>query len=1206
MSTLKGIRSAFIAAGIIACVAAIGLAQDFRGSISGRVTESSGAAVPNAKITITNLATNTSATATTDDSGGYALLYLSPGNYRVAVEAKGFKKAVREGIEVRIGDKLELGFALEVGAVTDSVNITAESPLLEASSASAGQVIDQRRIAELPLSDGNPFVLTRLAPGIAYVGDLKFSRPFDNGGTSGIVANGAPGRNEFTLDGVPNMASGGGLGRVAFVPPADAVQEFKVETANYDGQQAHTAAATVNVTLKSGTNQLHGSVYEFVRNDVLSANDFFINRTNLTALPSRDKDKDGKADRDPLRYNRYGLTVGGPIWTPKKVFGPASYDGRNRSFFFFALEKLKDVFPEPGFFTVPTQAERNGDFSALLPSIVIYDPATARVAPGGRIQRDPFPGNIVPTNRFSAIAKNYLQYYPLPNQPGDSQGRFNYFSGQPRFDNFHSESYRFDQVISDKQRFFFRYTHNNRRESRGNWSGVTNGIRATGNFLFRINNGGALDHLYNFSPTTVLNTRVGFSRFNEVNVREHQGAISPASLGFPASTVALFGPEKHLPLFVIPGFDLLGNSVGDGSTYNVYSVQPTLTRIAGRHAFKAGYDFRSYRENGFAPGFTAGLYTFGFTNGPLDTSPGAAIGQELAALLLGRTSFTQIDRNTARSNQTLFNGMFFHDDWKVSSKLTLNLGVRYEYEGATNERYNRNIRAFDTTVSSPIEAAAKAAYALNPIPEVPAASFNVKGGLLFADKDHRGFWDADKNNVQPRIGFAYKWNDKTVLRGGWGLYTAPFTINGVNQSGFSLSTPAFGSFDGGQTFVSSLENPFPFGVLTPAGASLGLSALLGQGVTFLPRDLNNTQTQRWSFGVQRELPGNWLVELQYVGNHGYDIVAGTNILNAIPRKYLSTSPFRDQSQIDANNFLNASVTNPFRGLIPGTSLNNALVGRSQLLRPFPEFGTISTIRNDAYSDYHSLQARAEKRFSKGYTLLASYTWSKLLEATSFLNEVDTQYERRLSEADIPHRLVVSGIWELPFGRGRKFGSNWHHAIDVVAGGWQFQGIGQLQTGRPLTFGQISSNPTLTYGNLYYNGDITRLKTSIKSGNIAGTVFDTSGFYFTDAAVQTNGVVDPVKQRADPRISLISNSYRTLPSRFAGFRGDSLNLWDLSVSKNFSFTEKIKLQMRGEFLNAFNHPNFANPNLSPNSSSFGKITGQNNLPRNVQIGLKLIF
>lgn len=1186
-------------------------AQEFRGSISGRVTEASGAAVPNATVTVTNTATNTVTTGLTNESGEYNVLYLIPGRYSVAVEAKGFKRTVRQNTEIRVGDKLQLDLALEVGAVSESVTITSDAPLLETASASAGQVIDQRRISELPLSDGNPFVLSRLASGISYVGDLKFSRPFDNAGTSGIVADGAPGRNEFTLDGVPNMASGGGLGRVAFVPPADAVQEFKVETASFDAQTSHTAGATVNVTLKSGTNSLHGTVYEFVRNDVLSGNDFFLNRTNLTATPTRDRDRDGKADRDPLRYNRYGFTVGGPLWTPKKVLGPLAYDGRNRSFFFFSFEGLKDVFPEPGQFTVPTQKIRNGDFSELLPGIVIYDPATAR-ADGARVRRDPFPGNIIPTNRINTIAKNYLNYYPLPNQPGNAQGQNNFISGNPRTDDFHSESFRFDQTLSDKQRFFVRYSHNNRVEARSNWGGVVNGVRSTGNFLFRINDNGAFDHVYTFSPTVTLNSRVGFSRFNEPNIRQHEGQITPASLGFPAQVAALFGPEAYLPRFDFPdnSYSELGDSVGGGSTFNIYSAQSTLTKITGRHTWRFGYDFRSYRENGYGAGHAAGRYDFNnnFTRGPLDNSTGALLGQPLAALLLGLPNSGTIERNAARSNQTLYNGVFVHNDWKVSNRLTLNLGLRYELEGATTERYNRNTRGFDATAASPIEAAAKAAYAANPIPQIPVASFQVKGGLLFANDDNRSFWQNDKNNFQPRAGFAYKLTDKLVLRGGWGIFAVPFVMNYIsgfiNQTGFSQSTPLVGSTDNGLTFVGTLANPFPSGVLSPPGASLGLSTFLGQGINFLPvnEPINNPQAQRWSFGIQYELPGNWLVEAQYVGNAGYDGVVNTDITNAIPRQYLSTSVFRDQSMVDTINFLTGTVPNPYRNLVPGTGINGATVQRQVLLRPFSHFGgnTIRTIRNDASSRFHSGQLRVEKRFSTGYTLLAAYNWSKFLEEGSFLNEVDTEYERRFSDADIPHRLVTSGIWELPFGRGRKFGKDWHPALNVIAGGWQVQGIWNWQSGRT----------NISLGNVYYNGDITKLKTSVKSSNVDGTVFDISGFYFTDAAVRVNpsdpnSPIDPNKQRNDPRIQLGSN-IRTLPSRWAGFRGQGLNLWDLSVSKNFSFTETIKFQLRGEFINAFNTPVFNNPNLDPRNANFGKVTGQANLARNVQIGLKLIF
>lgn len=621
-------------------------AQDYRGQMIGRILDPTGAAIPGSSIAVTNVATNTGTSTKSDEAGNYTVLYLIPGQYTVTVEAAGFKKLVRQGIEVRVADQLRLDLTLEVGAAAEVVNVTAEAPLLETNTASAGQVIDQKRISDLPLSDGNPFVLHRLAPGVIYTGDLKFSRPFDNAGTSSITVDGAPGGNEFTLDGSPNMASGR---RVAFVPPRDVVEEFKVETANFDAQDGHTAGGTVNVVLKSGTNRLHGTLYEFLRNDKLSANDFFLNR--------------GGRPRDSLRYNLFGGTAGGPIWLPR------IYNGKNRTFFFFGYEGIKDRFPEPTQQTVPTNAQRNGDLSALLAlgsAYQIFDPLTARpAATAGRIQRDPIPGNLIPANRISSISKNYLALYPLSNQAGDREGRNNFLSGNVRGDDFHSETYRFDHQLTNRQRMFFRYTHNSRRESRGNWSGLTsNGLRATGNYLFRINNAGTFDHVYTISPTTVLNWRAGFSRFYEPNIRQHEGIFDPASLGFPSQTAAYFGGIRYVPRFEISGFSVLGDSVGGGTSHNIYSFQPTLTKVlgGGRHQMRMGYDLRSYRENSFGPGHAAGRYDFGatYTRGPLDNTPAAPIGQDLAAFLLARPAYGRFHRpqRLARQSDDVSLGFF--------------------------------------------------------------------------------------------------------------------------------------------------------------------------------------------------------------------------------------------------------------------------------------------------------------------------------------------------------------------------------------------------------------------------------------------------------------------------------------------------------------------------------------------------------------------
>ncbi len=687
-------------------------AQEFRGTVTGRVTDASGAIIPGVTVSVTNVQTGVATPSVTNDAGSYTVPYLTPGTYTVAFELMGFRKLVRT-VEIRVADRLVVDAQLEPGNIAETVEVTASSPVLELASGSAGQVIDEKRIQSLPLSDGNPFVLARLAGGVSYTGDLKFSRPFDNNGTSALVADGAAGGNEFTLDGSPNTANkASGAPRVAFIPPSDSVQEFKVETASFDAQQGHTAGATVNVVMKSGTNKLRGTTYGFLRNDKLSSNDFFLERAG--------------EPKDKLTYSRWGGTAGGPIL-------------KNRTFFFASFERLDDTFPEPDQYTVPTDAERNGDFSALLPlGIVIYDPLTAKKQADGRIVRTPFPNNIIPKNRLSPVALNYLAYYPLPNQAGDAQGRDNFLSSNPRSDDFYSESYRVDHNLSGSQRLFVRYLRNHRREARNNWTGEVNGIRPTGNFLYRINDGLTGNHTYTINSRTLLDTRVSWSRFQEPNVRQHQGALDPAALGFSSQSASYFS-GSYLPRFDIGGMSLLGDSVGSGIVHSIYSAQPTLTRLMGNHSIRLGYDFRMYREHGFGPGHAAGTYSFrtDYTR-QSNLSAGASIGQDLASFMLGIPTGGSIDRNGERFDQTLYRAGFVQDDWKVSDRLTLNLGLRYEFEAAATERENRNWRGFDTTTSSPIEGAAAAAYAKGPVPEVPVGAFQVRGGPVFADDSHRG------------------------------------------------------------------------------------------------------------------------------------------------------------------------------------------------------------------------------------------------------------------------------------------------------------------------------------------------------------------------------------------------------------------------------------------------------------------------------------
>jgi hypothetical protein len=1145
-------------------------AQDFRGAVTGRVVDSSNARMPGVTVTATNVATNVASTTVTNGEGDYSILFLNPGTYTVTAELSGFKKVSRPNIEVRIGDKLDVNMTLEVGRMEETVSVTAESPMLATTTGSTGQVIGEKVISMMPLSDGNPFALARLSPGITYNGDLKFSRPFDNGGTSGIVTGGASGGNEFTLDGSPNMANGR---RVAFVPPAGAVQEFKVETASFDAASGHTAGANVNVTLKSGTTSLKGSAYTYYRAEKLAETDFFVKKAG-TPKPA-------------LGYKRPGFTVGGPVVIP------GLYDGHDKTFFFGAMEWLYDEFPEPLSQTVPTQAMRNGDISALLAQgIVIYDPLSAQTV-GARVVRQPFPGNVIPQNRLNPIAQKVLSYFPLPNQPGTASGSDNFFYSNPRTDDFYSISTRVDHTVTSTQRFMARYTRNDRRESRNAQFGVINGVVPTGNFLFRKNDGVTVDHTWSQSSRSLWDIRAGWQRFGEPNVRQHEGIFDPATLGFSPAVVGQFGGARYFPSFDFDTLSDVGDNLAGNTTHTIYSFQPTYTRLMGNHSMRAGYDGRLYHEFGANLGRQAGEYVIRNANAFTRQQDNSAAQnfQDVATFILGFPTAGAIEVNRTRLNDTWYHGVFVQDDWRVSSKLTLNLGLRYDYEGATTEAQNRNVNGFDPNATLSITSAAQAAYAANPIPQIAASAFKVRGGVTFASDSDPGFWNTDKNNFQPRAGFAYKVNDRTVVRGGWGLYTSPNVIAGVNQMGFSQSTPFTATQDRGQTFISTLSNPYPSGVLQPAGNSLGPNTFLGQSLSrFVPSDFQSGQLSRYLVNLQRELPAQWLLEVGYVGSHGFDI--GTDEeLNSIPAQYLSTSRVRDQATID---FLSAVGPNPFIGLLP-TGFTGATIARSQLLRPFPQFNNVPTRGSQGTSDYNSVQTKIEKRFSKGYAILGTYTFSHFTERVFRLNASDADFENRLSRDDVPHRVTTSVLYELPFGQGRRWGGGVSGLTNAFVGGWSVNVIGQLQSGRPLDF---------EGRNIYFDGDLKSLKAKY-SNNTDVPVFDLSGFYFHDAAVQTNGVDDPAKQRGDQRIRL-ANNLRYFPSRIDGIRSPFLNLWDISLVKQVPIGGRVHAQINIEFLNALNRTVFNDANTDPTNGNFGKVTSQNNLPRDIQIGAKIVF
>jgi hypothetical protein len=1170
------------------CVVSIGNAQESRAVILGRVTDASGAGVQGAKVIAQSLDTGVAVSSVCNEEGGFQINYLQPGPYKISVEATGFKKASRDLVDVRVGDRLALDFTLEVGAVSETVNITSESPLLDTASAATGMVIDGKRAAELPVVGGNSFYLSRLSPGVMTSGGRTGANPFDYGAGSNLIGNGVrSGTSEVTLDGSPNMFERS----TSFSPPQDLVAEFKIQTISYDASIGHASGALTNVSVKSGTKDLHGTAY--MNDSRLRAIPWHTNRFlgQLLAAPGANEEEIRARNVPTWLHQRWGATATGPVIIPK------IYNGRQKTFWSFGYEGLNIARNLSFTGTMPTEKERNGDFSDLLklgPTYQIYDPFTIRPAAGGRFSRQPIAGNIIPANRIDPVAKKILAYFPLPNQPGTADGRQNYFTTQKIDRSNRNFLARVDHNFNENHRLFVRYTQNYQYDTTVQFEGG-----ATGTIAEQPGRGIAVDDVYTFSPTLVLNLRYSVSHQTPVAGRLTNG-FDLLSLGFPQSLVNEINAKNNpagisFPSININGYTSIGQDGGAERSIYYHVFGGTVTKVIGNHSLKIGGEYRLQRENGFSFGNVAPTFTFGeaYTRGPLDNSPIAPIGQGLASFLLGVPTGGSESINASRAQQSDFYGVFVHNDWRVNQRLTLNLGVRYEYEGAPTERFDRSIRGFDATVESPIAAQALANYRANPIPELPAASFRTLGGLNFAGVggNPRGLWEPDKNNIMPRIGLAWSLNQKTVIRAGFGVYYDTIGVDreDVNQGGFNQSTNFIPTLDNGQTYIASLANPFPNGFQTPSGASQGLRTFLGRNISYFQGEPLNPYLSRWSLAVQRELPGKMVAEITYVGSRGNKLGVARNI-NPVPRQYLSTSPERDNATI---NFLSAQVRNPFFGIpdFVGTPLGNQNVARSQLLRPFPHFQDIIVTESSGYSWYHSMQVGVEKRLTRGLTFQASYTWSKLMQATEFLNDVDLRPSEVISDQDYPHRFALNGIYELPFGKGRKWFGDANRWLDLAIGGWQFQGWFEGQSGEALSF-----------GNAIVRGDLRNLVLPVGERT-------TDRWFDLDAA---NRIFerDPARQfttNANTARATNTTNIRTLPLRFSYIRADGTNNFDLSLFKNVRLTERFRLQFRAESFNAINHVQFANPNTTVANTAFGTITGEKGHgQRQWTFGLKLLF
>ncbi len=1170
MQTLRS-RAWVVCAVLVLAVAGIARAQEFRATIRGQVLDTSKAAVPGATVTMTNTDTNEVATTTSNAEGNYTIPFLRPGPYTLTVELSGFQTQTRTGLVLEVNQTATVNVTLGVGGVTEQVNVSAET-LLETSNANRGTIIDNHRIAELPLQSRNPFSLSILAAGVNYNAQAIYLRPFDNGALADWSMNGGQNRNnEFLLDGAPNNANQGG-NNIAYVPPAEAVGEYKISTNSYDAQYGRTAGGVVNVSLKSGTNSFHGAAYEFYRRRYLDANSFLLNSRN--------------APKTDHYLDQYGFSVDGPAI-------------KNKTFFLFTGERYREGTPSPLFSTVPTEAMKNGDFSGLVDAqgrlIRIYDPATGRDV-NGVWTRDPFPGNIIPQDRITPAARALMQYYPSPDTttPGVAPWQQNLAHAEHfNRDVFWNWVGKVDHNFSSRDRVFFRWGENERNEIR-NTSAIRTGPAQDGQLpLIRSNRAIVGDWVHVFGSGFVWNLRSSYTYYLELSRSDEGVGFDSTTLGWPSSLVAQLPAAKLGGLFPrVQADQFVSLSRGlSPNTNKIYAVQPNVSLTKGRHNVRSGLDVRFtnvYSEN---YGNAGGLIQFdrNFTRRTL-SSNNELEGNAFASLLLGAPSGGEVPVNLFPHFQWTFVAPWVQDDWRLTPNLTVNAGFRWDFNTAVGEEKNRLNYIFDPTIVNPISA---------------AVGQPVMGGLTFVGVDGNPDrpWALDKNNFQIRLGTAYSLNDKTVLRAGYGRYYQNPTGQGF-QNGFSLATPLIASNDGGRTPTYALADPFPNGIQEPPGSSLGPLTFLGRGPGFSSPDFVVPNVDQFSVGFQRQLPWQVALEVSYVGSRTHDMQSSWNGYNEPPLALLNQC---DTTQGGSRAYCDALLPNPFyqvHGFEGTTRFTSPTLSRFELSRPYPAFtGINNTERNDGKLTYDSMQFVANKRWQGGLTLNATYTWvPRWTEdgtdngGQAFIDNVTMERVHGPYYADRKHRITASGVWEFGWRDRRDL-------TGMLLGGWSLAPMFIYQSGQPWNMPgnvELIVDPSVAAlspekaGQFIYgikpcvaqrqsNGEYQMLQ--------AGVAFGCTEPYFL--------VREPF-QRRETQL------------RYDEFRRPSY--WDLTLSfaKTTPITSKVRMQVRIEAFNVFNSPMYDERqyNQTTSSADFGRInrntTGQSNFQRFIQLGFRLTY
>lgn len=1111
---------------VVALVLALALpvwAQEFRASVTGQVNDASGAVLPGATITARNVATNASYKTTSSEDGQYALRNLDPGSYTITVEVTGFRKLLREGVVLQVGTQATLNLQMQTGEVSEAITVREDIAQLQTETAVRGLVIDETRVLNTPLQGRNVFAIAWSVPGVQIAASVTRLRPFDIAGSTSMVINGGRrGQNDAQVDGVTATFQ---AGNISFVPSVDSVGEFKVITNPFDGQFGFTTGGVIQSITRSGTNQFHGGLFEYVQNTKFNANEFNSNRAGIR--------------RQRSNINTFGGNVNGPVL-------------KNKLFFAYSYEGIRQSIPDPFTTSIPTPLQRTGDFSQTKQSNgqlqVIYDPLTTRTDANGKLIRDPFPGNIIPANRINPVAKSALAFLPAPNAAGDSLGLNNYVnsSAVPRFlVDFEAHSGRLDYSLSENTKIFGRLAFNRLDEVRGYRYG--NAADPSGNVPFvRQNYNGVSGITHTLNNTTVIDARFGVARFTSPGGNTLGSNFDLSKLAFSQRYISQ--ALNHFPQFRFTDYEGLGSAparVSPAST--VYHFVTTISKLMGDHSLKTGFEGRLFRNNTRDPGNANGAFNFtaGFTQQDPIAGASRASGNPIASFLLGYPASGNIESRAFPARQHIAYAGFIQDDWRVSRKLKLNLGLRYELITGMTDRFDAINVGFDPNAALPVD--------------VPG--FTGKGNILYAGANgaSRSAFQLDKNNLMPRFGAAYQLDDKTVIRGGIGQFFAP-VWDDPGSLGYSLGTNLVTGVRIGLPDVT-IDDPFPGGLISALRAKTNT---IGSGFSVFNPQRKIPYVWQYSVEFQRQLPWDMLFSVAGVGSSSRAIQVSQSI-NEVPAAELAKGA----------SYLTAQVPNPFVGKAPGTGLNGATVQRQQLLRPFPQFTSITVGGyTGGTAQYFGLQSSIQKRFTSGATFTISHTWAKLMERINFQNPQDTELEKQVADGDVTHNLGINGSYELPFGTGRKLFNTSNKIVNGIVGGWTLNGLVRVQSGMPTNF---------------------------------------------PANAEPVGGVDPIPGDQNIDRWYTPGSFRALPAftlrrfslRYGSLRNPPIRNFDLSAFKTFGITETVKLQFRAELINAMNTPQWFNgPVTNPASGNFGRIaagaTSQSNLPRFVQVALKLTF